>query len=57
MTRIAIIAAVCIALVIAFLAVGSAHRDRCQRAGEIGCTLLPWSGHAAPGQPVIPGGP
>jgi mannose/fructose/N-acetylgalactosamine-specific phosphotransferase system component IIC len=53
-----LIGATILILALGFLAIGSAHRDRCIRASEIGCTLLPWSGHEPSGwgfgQTVIP---
>jgi hypothetical protein len=29
-----------------FLYIGSTHRDRCIRDGNVGCSLLPWSGRS-----------
>ena len=29
-----------------FLYIGSAHRDRCIKDGNVGCSMLPWSGHS-----------
>ena len=34
-----------IVVVLGFLYVGSSHRDRCLKAGNVGCSMLPWSGH------------
>lgn len=58
--RALIVVSIMSALMVAFLAVGSAHRDRCLKAGNVGCTILPWSGHPGNGwsfsdnTPVIP---
>lgn len=32
-----------------FLWIGSTHRDRCLKAGNVGCSMLPWSGKPATG--------
>lgn len=37
-------AAVCLTVAILWLA-GETHRAGCQRAGQTGCSVLPWSGH------------
>ena len=52
-----IIALTALAVVFAlgFLYIGTTHRDRRIKAGNVGCTILPWSGHpGSDGQPVIP---
>jgi hypothetical protein len=33
------------AIAVGLLAIATAHRDRCIKAGNVGCTILPWSGH------------
>lgn len=33
-----------------FLYIGSTHRDRCIKAQNVGCTILPWSGHPTSAQ-------
>lgn len=38
-----------------FLYIGTTHRDRCMKAGNVGCTILPWSGHPSRGETAIPG--
>jgi hypothetical protein len=42
-----IILAIAAIFALGFLWIGSAHRDRCMRAGNVGCTMLPWSGTSA----------
>jgi hypothetical protein len=44
MTRWAVLISVII--VLSLLAICTMHRDACIKANEIGCTMLPWSGHA-----------
>jgi len=54
LATLAVVAVVALGL----LAIGSAHRDRCLRAGNAGCSLIPWSGHAVSnglGDVIIPG--
>lgn len=41
------VATLILVAMIAFLWIGTTHRDRCLRAGNVGCTILPWSGQAA----------
>jgi hypothetical protein len=47
-TWVALVAVVVI-FALGFLAIGTAHRDRCLNAGNVGCSLLPWSGHPSGG--------
>ena len=30
------------------LYIGTGHRDRCMKAGNVRCSVLPWSGSVAP---------
>jgi len=39
------IATLAVIFALGFLYIGTTHRDRCIKAGNAGCTLLPWSGH------------
>lgn len=43
---VAILASAMLLFALGFLYVGTTHRDRCLKAGNAGCTILPWSGHA-----------
>lgn len=40
--------AILAASAVSVLWIGTTHRDRCMRAGDVGCTIVPWSGHALP---------
>lgn len=40
------IAAIVVIATLGFLYIGATHRDRCIKAGNTGCTILPWSGHS-----------
>lgn len=37
-------AGIVVVAILGFLWIGTTHRDRCMRAGNVGCTILPWSG-------------
>jgi hypothetical protein len=30
---------------VSVLWIGTMHRDRCMKAGNVGCSIVPWSGH------------
>jgi hypothetical protein len=47
-TRVAL-AAIIVVFALGFLYIGTTHRDRCMRASENGCTILPWSGTTGSG--------
>ena len=36
------------ALALGTLWIGTTHRDRCMKTGEVACSIVPWSGHPAP---------
>jgi hypothetical protein len=38
------LAALVVLFALGFFYIGSTHRDRCLKAGNDGCTILPWSG-------------
>ena len=40
--------AILAAFTVSVLWVGTTHRDRCLKAGNVGCTIVPWSGKPAP---------
>ena len=40
--------AILAAFKVGVLWIGTMHRDRCMRAGNVGCSIIPWSGHPAP---------
>lgn len=48
------LAGIVVIFVLGFLYIGSAHRDRCIKDGNTGCSILPWSGYVAPIQPIQP---
>jgi hypothetical protein len=39
--------AILAAFTVSVLWIGTTHRDRCMRAGNVGCSVVPWSGHPA----------
>lgn len=43
------LATLVVVFALGFLAIGSAHRDRCIHDGNTGCSMLPWSGHTSSG--------
>jgi hypothetical protein len=52
------VATLVVIFALGFLAIGSAHRDRCIHDGNVGCSMLPWSGSSnggwGTGNVVIP---
>jgi hypothetical protein len=54
MSRKVAVFAIVAALAVAVLWIGTTHRDRCMRAGNVGCTIVPWSGHPAPAKQTRP---
>jgi hypothetical protein len=47
MKRVAVIA-ILAAFMVSVLWIGTTHRDRCMKAGNVACSIVPWSGHPAP---------
>jgi hypothetical protein len=39
--------AILAAFTVSMLWIGTTHRGRCRRAGNLGCSIVPWSGHPA----------
>lgn len=50
------VAALVLGALLAFLAIGTAHRDSCAltTSGMSGCNILPWSGYTSGSGAVIP---
>lgn len=49
MRTITAIGAIIAIFLLGALYIGTTHRDRCIKASEVGCTILPWSGHTPSG--------
>ena len=51
------VAAVVIATVAVLLFIGTTHRDNCIKAGDVKCSIAPWSGQPKPKPKPLPADP